>query len=530
VTQRLFGRAATTREIRAQTKSQPSVEEMKRRSATALEQYKESFMTEKQREQLKAQQEWFAQKAAREAMQKSSKTAPQKPSAASMPPQATPPQTTNVALPLTASSGSGELPNLYPHYKQQDSNPSPAQPPAASDFEPGLDPGQDLVEVRMPDGQLQVMSRNQAVQLANQTGSTLVAGGDNFLPYDVAPTRGSAHPLQEPRPGSALPMTHPRPGSALPMTPSLYSSHDPYNLPQYQSQVQSMYASQDPYAGYTQPQQQSIYSSYDPNSLPQYLPPAQQQTSLYSSRDPNSLPQYPQPASQQPSLYSSRDPYSFSDMAASLPEYQPMQPPPPQQQQQQQQYQQPVAQADWEAQGAYQFPPLAGHTPPPQQPTYQAPMPLQQQGYAPPQGMQPYPNMQQPPRAGSALPAVPSLYNSHAQAPMSSQGPMAGSALAMQQPRANSALPMSQSAYDPYSQPGYQQQFQQYPPQQYQQPQYQPQQPPQQPPPQYAPQYAPTYVQQPAYGPPQGMMMPMQPRVGSAVPMAYAQPQMWAEM
>ena len=198
--------------------------------------------------------------------------------------------------------------------------------------------------------------------------------------------------------------------------------------------------------------------------------------------------------------------------------------------------QQAAAPSDWEAQGPFQAPPSSGQTPPPQQPEYHfnpqqsaysqpQSMPLQQPLYAPPQGMRSYSNMApQAPRAGSALPSAPGLYNSQAQAPIPSQGHVAGSAIAMQQPRPSSAMPMMRPAYDPYHQPQYQQQQQQqqqqYAPRYAQQPVYAP------PPPQH--QFAPRYAQQPAYQP--QSMMSMTPRPGSAMPMVYGQQQMWAQM
>ena len=171
-------------------------------------------------------------------------------------------------------------------------------------------------------------------------------------------------------------MTQPRAGSALPMTQSLYSSHDPYSLPQYQPQAQSIYTSQsfynhtpqDQYAAQEQQKnyendlqllaQQNNQSLYDGSDLYSQDPYSRQQEvyaqpdypqpqTLYASHDPYSLPQYqPQQQAPQQSIYASRDPFNFSDVANSLP-YQPYQP----------DAQQPVAPSDWEASGPYERPP-----------------------------------------------------------------------------------------------------------------------------------------------------------------------------
>ena len=65
----------------------------------------------------------------------------------------------------------------------------------------------------------QVMTRGQAEDLANQTGSALMSRDAAGADANTLPRRGSAAPMPGP----------PRPGSSLPMGPSLYASQDPYN-------------------------------------------------------------------------------------------------------------------------------------------------------------------------------------------------------------------------------------------------------------------------------------------------------------
>ena len=191
----------------AEAKNQPSVQEMKYRSAAALEDYKANFMTPKQQAQLKAQQEWFARYGpdARKAQGDSAAPMPQPA------PQA--PKAQTVPRPQTAS-----VPAPY----QQPPNPAtrqraPMQQPDMSMYmsynapPPVADPGDEVVEVSMLDGSLVVMTRREAMRLASQTGSSLVSRDE-----------------MEPQPRTQMPMS----GSAYPMQ-SIYATHDPHGIAQY---------------------------------------------------------------------------------------------------------------------------------------------------------------------------------------------------------------------------------------------------------------------------------------------------------
>lgn len=168
--------------IQAETQRQPTVQEMKQRSAQELERLKSNF-------------------------------------------QAAPAPVQQPAT-LLAMPGQHNRPSVQ------------YQTPSAARTTPPMQDADShqLVEVRRLDGSVQVMSQREAMQLAAARGNRLVPSSttagtpanEQFVPQSQRPALGSALPmsandqfgpqLQRPAIGSALPMSRLHTGSAVPMT------------------------------------------------------------------------------------------------------------------------------------------------------------------------------------------------------------------------------------------------------------------------------------------------------------------------
>ena len=145
---------------------QLSVKEMKQRSAIALEDYKQNFMTPTQQKQLAAQQEWFAQHGAEAHAQARRQSAPAQEapavytSADKAEPKLSPPQRPQ------------QPPNLYSSYQPAPFAAGAGASGAPVDFFPPPDyqmglldyqmpetdprPKDEMIELSMPDGSVQV--------------------------------------------------------------------------------------------------------------------------------------------------------------------------------------------------------------------------------------------------------------------------------------------------------------------------------------------------------------------------------------
>ena len=263
--------------MQAETQRQPSVQEMKQRSAQELERLKSNFQ--------------------------------------GAPAPAQPPAT------LLAMPG-----------QQPANRPSAQYQSAARTMPPMQDAdGHQLVEVRRLDGSVQVMSQREAMQLVAARGNRLVASSttagppanEQFGPQSQRPAVGSALPMSRLHTSSAVPMTQPTAGGATPQgqgravqynytppqgqpdqqvyqTPQQQDGRNPYNfsqfgssLPQYSSVshpvAPSDWEADGPYQPPPGTPEARNYNSYAP---PQVQQPTVQPGTLYAtqSKPPSSRP------------------------------------------------------------------------------------------------------------------------------------------------------------------------------------------------------------------------------------------------
>ena len=203
--------------MQAETQRQPSVQEMKQRSAQELERLKSNFQ--------------------------------------GAPAPAQPPAT------LLAMPG-----------QQPANRPSAQYQSAARTMPPMQDAdGHQLVEVRRLDGSVQVMSQREAMQLVAARGNRLVASSttagppanEQFGPQSQRPAVGSALPMSRLHTSSAVPMTQPTAGGATPQGQGRAVQYN-YTPPQGQPDQQV----------YQTPQQQDGRNPYNflqfGSSFPQY--------------------------------------------------------------------------------------------------------------------------------------------------------------------------------------------------------------------------------------------------------------------
>ncbi len=205
--------------IQAETQRQPSVQEMKQRSAQELQRLKSKF--------------------------------PAAPAPAQQPAM--------LAMP-------GQSPANRPIGAQYQTLSAARSTPPMQDAA-----GHQLVEVRRLDGSVQVMSQREAMQLAAGRGNRLVptkAGppaNEQFGPQSQRPANGSALPMSRLPTGSTVPMTQPTAGSEMPTpTPQGQGRAVLFHQPPPQGQQQV----------YRTPQQQDGKNPYNfsqfGSSLPQY--------------------------------------------------------------------------------------------------------------------------------------------------------------------------------------------------------------------------------------------------------------------